>query len=59
MVQACDFPALERFMSRVKSQRKELKPFPGAYHELLKGPEQQATLDAMTEWMLRLCHQAR
>lgn len=59
LVQACDFMALERFLSRVKSQSKELKVFPGAFHELLKGPEQQATLDAMTEWMLRLAHPGR
>ncbi len=58
-MQACDFSALERFLTRVKSQSKELKVFPGAFHELLKGPEQQDTIDAMTEWMQRLSHQAR
>ena len=58
MAQACDYAALERFLSRVRSQT-ELRPFPGAFHELLKGPEKQATLDAMTEWMLRLTRQAQ
>ena len=43
----------------MKSQKKDLKVFTGAYHELLKGPEQQATLDAMTEWLLRLSRQKR
>ena len=36
-----------------------MKVFPGAFHELLKGPEQQATLDAMTEWLLRQSRQKR
>lgn len=58
-MQACDFSALERFLGKVKSQNTELKVFKGAYHELLKGREQQATLDAMTEWMLRLSRQAK
>ncbi|CAK0736685.1 hypothetical protein CVIRNUC_000786 [Coccomyxa viridis] len=57
--QACDFSALKRFLGAVKSQRKDLKVFPGAFHELLKGPEQQATLDAMTEWLLRQSRQKR
>ncbi len=58
-MQACDFSALERFLGRVKTQSKVLKVFPGAFHELLKGPEQQDTIDAMAEWMQRLSHQAR
>ena len=58
-MQACDFSALKRFLGAVKSQKKDLKVFTGAYHELLKGPEQQATLDAMTEWLLRLSRQKR
>ena len=58
-MQACDFSALKRFLGAVKSQKKDLKVFTGAYHELLKGPEQQATLDAITEWLLRQSRQRR
>lgn len=58
-VQICSFSALVSFLDAVKSKSKELKVFKGAYHELLKGREQQATLDAMTEWLLRLSHQTR
>lgn len=57
--QICDFSALVSFLDAVKSKSKELKVFKGAYHELLKGREQQATLDAMTEWLLRLSRQTR
>ena len=45
--------AVKRLLESARSQDKELKEFPGGYHELLMGPEKGEAAQTLIDWLGR------
>ena len=45
--------AVKRLLESARSQDKELKEFPGGYHELLMGPEKAEAAQMLIDWLGR------
>ncbi len=44
---------MKRLLESARSQDKELKEFPGGYHELLMGPEKGEAAQTLVDWLGR------
>lgn len=44
--------AVKRLLAAAASKDKELREFPGGYHELLMGPEKEEAARTLKEWIL-------
>lgn len=47
--------AVKRLLAAAASTNKELKEFPGGYHELLMGPEKEEAAKTLKDWILKHC----
>lgn len=47
--------AVKRLLAAAASTDKELKEFPGGYHELLMGPEKEEAAKTLKDWILKHC----
>lgn len=43
--------AVKRLLNNAQSKDKELKEFPGGFHELLMGPERAEAAQKLVEWI--------
>lgn len=46
---------MKRLLAAAASKDKELKEFPGGFHELLMGPEKEEAVWTIKDWILKHC----
>ncbi|CAL8470596.1 g10138 [Coccomyxa elongata] len=49
------YTAVKRLLAAAASTDKELKEFPGGFHELLMGPEKEEAVKTLKDWILKHC----
>ena len=45
--------AVKRLLANASSKDKELREFPGGFHELLMGPEKEQAVQTLRDWILK------